>query len=122
MRGVEREAGVRLLPALKRWLPPPQEPALFGTTILENIRFGKPSASDAEVYAAARLANADSFVHSFPQGYGTIVGERRALAPSCAPTHPSGRHPWGVAAWGEQLLAGAARPAPSGRTAAAGSP
>ncbi|XP_077664753.1 mitochondrial potassium channel ATP-binding subunit isoform X2 [Eretmochelys imbricata] len=56
-----------------------QEPALFGTTILENIRFGKPSASDAEVYAAARLANADSFVHSFPQGYGTIVGERGVM-------------------------------------------
>ncbi|XP_073191064.1 mitochondrial potassium channel ATP-binding subunit isoform X2 [Lepidochelys kempii] len=56
-----------------------QEPALFGTTILENIRFGKPSASDAEVYAAAQLANADSFIHSFPQGYGTIVGERGVM-------------------------------------------
>ncbi|XP_074841486.1 mitochondrial potassium channel ATP-binding subunit [Carettochelys insculpta] len=53
-----------------------QEPTLFGTTILENIRFGKPGASDAEVYAAAQLANADSFIRSFPQGYGTVVGER----------------------------------------------
>ncbi|XP_050798576.1 mitochondrial potassium channel ATP-binding subunit isoform X1 [Gopherus flavomarginatus] len=56
-----------------------QEPALFGTTILENIRFGKPDASDAEVYAAAQLANADSFIRSFPQGYGTIVGERGVM-------------------------------------------
>ncbi|XP_043365765.1 mitochondrial potassium channel ATP-binding subunit isoform X3 [Dermochelys coriacea] len=56
-----------------------QEPALFGTTILENIRFGKPSATDAEVYAAAQLANADSFIRSFPQGYGTIVGERGVM-------------------------------------------
>uniref|UniRef100_A0A663DNH5 ATP binding cassette subfamily B member 8 n=1 Tax=Aquila chrysaetos chrysaetos TaxID=223781 RepID=A0A663DNH5_AQUCH len=54
----------------------PQEPVLFGTTIMENIRFGKPGASDAEVYAAAQLANADGFIRSFPEGYNTIVGER----------------------------------------------
>ncbi|NWW09673.1 ABCB8 protein, partial [Oreocharis arfaki] len=53
-----------------------QEPVLFGTTIMENIRFGKPGASDAEVYEAARLANADDFIRSFPEGYNTIVGER----------------------------------------------
>nr|XP_056713167.1 mitochondrial potassium channel ATP-binding subunit [Euleptes europaea] len=53
-----------------------QEPVLFSTSIMENIRFGKPSASDAEVYAAARLANADSFIRSFPEGYNTVVGER----------------------------------------------
>ncbi|NXN12176.1 ABCB8 protein, partial [Indicator maculatus] len=53
-----------------------QEPVLFGTTILENIRFGKPGASDAEVYAAAQLANADGFIRSFPDGYHTVVGER----------------------------------------------
>ncbi|NXU08840.1 ABCB8 protein, partial [Pardalotus punctatus] len=53
-----------------------QEPVLFGTTIMENIRFGKPGASDAEVYEAARLANADGFICSFPEGYDTIVGER----------------------------------------------
>ncbi|XP_054027141.1 mitochondrial potassium channel ATP-binding subunit [Dryobates pubescens] len=53
-----------------------QEPVLFGTTILENIRFGKPGASDDEVYAAARLANADGFIRSFPEGYHTVVGER----------------------------------------------
>ncbi|NXV75025.1 ABCB8 protein, partial [Atlantisia rogersi] len=55
-----------------------QEPVLFGTTILENIRFGKPGASDAEVQAAARLANADGFIRGFPEGYHTVVGERGA--------------------------------------------
>ncbi|NXX08537.1 ABCB8 protein, partial [Larus smithsonianus] len=55
-----------------------QEPVLFGTTILENIRFGKPGASDAEVVAAARLANADGFIRTFPEGYHTVVGERGA--------------------------------------------
>nr|XP_040147204.1 mitochondrial potassium channel ATP-binding subunit isoform X2 [Ictidomys tridecemlineatus] len=53
-----------------------QEPVLFGTTIMENIRFGKLEASDEEVYAAARAANAHEFISSFPQGYDTIVGER----------------------------------------------
>ncbi|XP_043543498.1 mitochondrial potassium channel ATP-binding subunit isoform X1 [Chiloscyllium plagiosum] len=53
-----------------------QEPVLFGTSIKENIRFGKPDASDEEVYEAARQANADGFIQSFPDGYMTIVGER----------------------------------------------
>uniref|UniRef100_A0A8C8Z7Z1 Mitochondrial potassium channel ATP-binding subunit n=1 Tax=Prolemur simus TaxID=1328070 RepID=A0A8C8Z7Z1_PROSS len=53
-----------------------QEPVLFGTTIMENIRFGKLEASDEEVYAAAREANAHEFISSFPEGYNTIVGER----------------------------------------------
>ncbi|KAM6167461.1 mitochondrial potassium channel ATP-binding subunit isoform 1-T1 [Erethizon dorsatum] len=53
-----------------------QEPVLFGTTIKENIRFGKPEASDEEVYAAAREANAHDFICNFPDGYDTIVGER----------------------------------------------
>eukprot|EP00061_Rhincodon_typus_P016729 g45093.t1 len=52
------------------------EPVLFGTTIKENIRFGKPDASDEEVYEAARQANADGFIQSFPDGYMTVVGER----------------------------------------------
>nr|XP_058929419.1 mitochondrial potassium channel ATP-binding subunit isoform X2 [Kogia breviceps] len=55
-----------------------QEPVLFGTTIMENIRFGKLGASDAEVYAAAREANAHEFITSFPEGYNTVVGERGA--------------------------------------------
>lgn len=53
-----------------------QEPVLFGTTIMENIRFGKLGASDEEVYAAAREANAHEFITSFPEGYSTVVGER----------------------------------------------
>ncbi|XP_028934144.1 mitochondrial potassium channel ATP-binding subunit isoform X1 [Ornithorhynchus anatinus] len=53
-----------------------QEPILFGSTIMENIRFGKPEATDAEVVEAAREANADEFICSFPQGYHTVVGER----------------------------------------------
>lgn len=43
---------------------------------MENIRFGKPGASDEEVYTAAREANAHEFITSFPEGYSTIVGER----------------------------------------------
>ncbi|XP_075070377.1 LOW QUALITY PROTEIN: mitochondrial potassium channel ATP-binding subunit [Mixophyes fleayi] len=53
-----------------------QEPVLFGTSIMENIRFGRPSASDAEVYEAAKLANADDFIQNFPDGYNTVLGER----------------------------------------------
>jgi ABC transporter fused permease/ATP-binding protein len=53
-----------------------QEPILFSTSIAENIRYGRPGASLAEVEAAARTANAHTFVASFPQGYDTLVGER----------------------------------------------
>lgn len=51
-----------------------QEPVLFATTIMENIRFGKLDASDEEVYTAARKANAHEFISSFPDGYSTVVG------------------------------------------------
>jgi ABC-type multidrug transport system fused ATPase/permease subunit len=53
-----------------------QEPILFATTIAENIRYGRPDASEAEVRAAARAANAHDFVTGFPEGYQTPVGER----------------------------------------------
>jgi ABC transporter fused permease/ATP-binding protein len=53
-----------------------QEPLLFSSTIAENIRYGRPGATDAEVEAAARAANAHDFVAAFPDGYGTRVGER----------------------------------------------
>uniref|UniRef100_A0A8C4Q705 Mitochondrial potassium channel ATP-binding subunit n=1 Tax=Eptatretus burgeri TaxID=7764 RepID=A0A8C4Q705_EPTBU len=53
-----------------------QEPMLFSTTIIENIRFGKPGATDQEVCAVAKVANADDFIRGFPDGYQTIVGER----------------------------------------------
>lgn len=53
-----------------------QEPVLFGTTIMENIRFGDPEASDQQVVAAAKMANAHGFITQFPDGYNTNVGER----------------------------------------------
>jgi ATP-binding cassette subfamily B protein len=53
-----------------------QEPILFSTTIAENIRYGRPGAPFEEVVAAARTANAHSFIEKFPQGYETLVGER----------------------------------------------
>lgn len=54
----------------------PQEVILFGGTIRENILYGKPDASEAEIIEAARQANAWDFIRSFPEGFETIVGER----------------------------------------------
>jgi subfamily B ATP-binding cassette protein MsbA len=54
----------------------PQDVHLFGTTIMENIRYGRLDASDDEVMAAARDANADGFIRSFTDGYASTVGER----------------------------------------------
>ena len=54
----------------------PQETQLFSGSIAENIRYGKPGASDSEVQDAARAANAHDFISSFQDGYGTLVGER----------------------------------------------
>ncbi|WP_426446153.1 ABC transporter ATP-binding protein [Paenibacillus sp. S-38] len=56
----------------------PQEATLFQGTIADNIRFGLPDASDAEVEAAARAAYAHGFITGLPQGYDTPVGERGA--------------------------------------------
>ena len=53
-----------------------QETNLFTDTIRDNIAFGRPDATDAEVEAAARAAAAHDFIVSFPNGYGTAVGER----------------------------------------------
>lgn len=53
----------------------PQEPFLFSATIADNIRYGRPEASDEEVRQAARLANLDEFVQSLPDGYATMVQE-----------------------------------------------
>lgn len=53
-----------------------QFPYMFHTTIEENIRLSKPEASQDEIVAAARTANADAFIRSFPDGYRTVVGER----------------------------------------------
>lgn len=54
----------------------PQEVILFGGTIGENIAYGKPGASQAEIIEAARKANALQFIQSFPDGFETAVGER----------------------------------------------
>ena len=54
----------------------PQDAVVFATSILENIRFGRPQASDAEVFAAAEAARVDAFVQELPDGYATPVGER----------------------------------------------
>ncbi|CAN5518145.1 ABC transporter ATP-binding protein [soil metagenome] len=53
-----------------------QETVLFRGTIRENIAYGKPGASDDEVIAAAKLANADEFISRMPNGYDSLVGER----------------------------------------------
>lgn len=53
-----------------------QETYLFGTSILENIRFGHPDATEKEVYDAAKAANAHDFIMELPDGYATNVGER----------------------------------------------
>ncbi len=53
-----------------------QEPVLISSTIQENIRYGKPDATDAEVLEAARSANTLEFINKFPEGFKTQVGER----------------------------------------------
>ncbi len=54
----------------------PQEVLLFGGTIRENISYGKPGATDAEIIEAAHLSNSWEFINTFPEGLDTIVGDR----------------------------------------------
>jgi ATP-binding cassette, subfamily B, bacterial len=54
----------------------PQEPVIFSASALENIRYGRPGATDDEVHAAARGAYADDFIRALPEGYDTFLGER----------------------------------------------
>jgi ATP-binding cassette, subfamily B, bacterial len=54
----------------------PQEPVIFSASALENIRYGRPDASEEEVHAAARGAFADGFLRALPEGYHTFLGER----------------------------------------------
>lgn len=54
----------------------PQDPVLFHRSILENIRYGRLDATDAEVREAAKKAHADEFIRELPQGYHSLVGER----------------------------------------------
>ena len=53
-----------------------QDTFLFSTTVMENVRFGRPEASDDEVMSAIKLARADSFIERLPQKYQTVLGER----------------------------------------------
>ncbi|MEO1563716.1 MAG: ABC transporter transmembrane domain-containing protein [Pseudomonadota bacterium] len=57
----------------------PQEPEIFATTVMENIRLGRADATDAEVIAAATAAEAHDFVTALPEGYDSLVGERGVL-------------------------------------------
>jgi ATP-binding cassette subfamily B protein len=54
----------------------PQEPVIFSGTVLDNIRYGRPDATEEEAHAAARGAFVDEFVRQLPDGYATFVGER----------------------------------------------
>ncbi len=57
----------------------PQDPVIFATSARENIRFGRPDATDAEVEAAARAAAAHDFISALPEGYDAQVGERGVM-------------------------------------------
>jgi ATP-binding cassette subfamily B protein len=54
----------------------PQDSVIFSANAMENIRYGRPEASDDEVKAAARAAFADEFIRQLPEGYDTFLGER----------------------------------------------
>jgi ATP-binding cassette, subfamily B, bacterial len=54
----------------------PQDAVIFSANAMENIRYGRPEASDAEVLAAAKAAFADEFIRTLPEGYHTFLGER----------------------------------------------
>jgi len=57
-----------------------QEPRLFRATVAENIAWGLPGATDAEIRAAAKAAGADEFIECLPQGYGTVVADRKLIS------------------------------------------
>ena len=57
----------------------PQEPVIFATSALENIRFGRPGASDEDVLEAAKAAAAHDFLTALPEGYNSYVGERGVM-------------------------------------------
>ena len=57
----------------------PQDPVIFATTARENIRFGRPEATDAEIEEAARSAAAHEFIEALPEGYETQLGERGVM-------------------------------------------
>ena len=60
----------------RRFALVPQEPVLFGASVAENVRYGRPDATDAEVRAACEAAYALEFIERLPQGFDTFLGER----------------------------------------------
>ncbi len=54
----------------------PQDVAIFAASVAENIRYGRPGATDEEVAAAARMAHAEEFIARMPEGYQSLIGER----------------------------------------------
>jgi ATP-binding cassette subfamily B protein len=54
----------------------PQEPTIFGASVSDNIRYGRPDATDEEVHRAAALASAEGFIRALPHGFETMLGER----------------------------------------------
>ena len=80
-RGVVRIDGVDLKAAdprdaRRRLAVVPQDPVIFATSVLENVRYGRPEATDAEVHAACEAAYATEFVQRLPESYATYLGER----------------------------------------------
>jgi ATP-binding cassette subfamily B protein len=80
-RGAVRIDGVDLKSAdprdaRRRLAVVPQDPVIFAANVLENVRYGRPEASDADVHAACGAAYANEFVQQLPEGYGTFLGER----------------------------------------------
>ncbi|NDY93349.1 ABC transporter transmembrane domain-containing protein [Ideonella livida] len=69
-----RQAGLEALRARIGIVP--QDSVIFSTSAMENIRYGRPEASDEEVIAAARAAFADEFIRALPEGYQSFLGER----------------------------------------------
>jgi len=65
----------------------PQDPVIFSANTLENIRYGRATASDAEVLQAARAALVDEFIDRLPEGYQTFLGN---AAPACPAASGSG--------------------------------
>ncbi len=57
----------------------PQDPVIFASTVIGNIRFGNPGASNEEIYEAARSAAAHDFINELPEGYETYIGERGVM-------------------------------------------
>jgi ATP-binding cassette subfamily B protein len=60
----------------RRFALVPQDPVVFAASVAENVRYGRPDASDADVEAACIAAYADGFVRGLPEGYATHLGER----------------------------------------------